>query len=51
LAPTDRSDLVNHLAVCGLGFVSMLYAEVSTRAPNQVQAFSSGPQVCEVVWT
>jgi len=51
LASADRSDLVDHLAVCGLGLVSMLYAKVSARAPNQVQAFCCGPQVCEVVWT
>jgi hypothetical protein len=43
--------LVDHLAMRGLSFISMFYAEVSARAPNQVQAFCCGPQVCEVVWT
>jgi hypothetical protein len=51
LAPTDRSDLVDYLAVCGLGFVAMFYAKVSARAPNQVKTFGCRPQVCEVVWT
>jgi hypothetical protein len=51
LASADCSDLVDHLAVRGLGFVAVLYAEVSARASNQVQAFGSGSQVCEVVWT
>jgi hypothetical protein len=51
LASADCSDLVDHLAMRGLGLVSMLYAKVSARASNQVQAFGSGSQVCEVVWT